>query len=226
VPAVIGADFKRVRAMRARLVAGRAPTPASFLAAITGVPARDRDAWMDVVWDAGEIPDDEPCLPRGCVPYLPCPVDTVLEALQLADVRPDDVVVDVGCGLGRTMALARLSTGAACIGIEIQPGLARAARGRAAWLNLSRCRVLEGDAVDLVRFVTIGTVFFFYCPFGGERLHRVLGDLEAIARTREIRICCVDLPLPACDWLAPVASSSADLSDHRSTIHATARVDA
>lgn len=212
--------------MRARLVAGHVPTPTIFRAVLADVPEHDRDAWMDVVWDAGEIPDDEPCLPRGCVPYLPCSVDTVLDALQLADVRPHDVVVDVGCGLGRTMALAALTTGAACIGIEIQPGLASAARGRAAWLNLSRCRVLEGDALDLVRFITIGTVFFFYCPFSGDRFHRVLGDLEAIARTHEIRVCCVDLPLPHCGWLTPLAPSSADLSVHRSTIHATARVDA
>jgi SAM-dependent methyltransferase len=213
------------RAVRAALVADML-TPAAFRAALADVPERDRDAWLDAVWDAGEIPDDERCLPRGCVPYLPCRATTVLDALQLASVTSGDVFVDVGCGLGRAMALAHLATGAACIGIEIQPGLATAARGRATWLNLSRCRVLEGDAVDLVRFVTIGTVFFFYCPFGGERLHRVLGDLEAIARTREIRICCVDLPLPACDWLTPLASSSADLSVHRSTIHATARVDA
>jgi len=40
------------------------------------------------------------------------------------------------------------------------------------------------------------SVFFLYRPFGGERLARVLGDLEHIARTRELRVCCIDLPLP------------------------------
>jgi hypothetical protein len=45
-----------------------------------------------------------------------------------------------------------------------------------------------------LRFVVIGTVFFLYCPFGGDRLKRVLDELEAIARTRQTRVCCVGMP--------------------------------
>jgi len=41
--------------------------------ALTQVPPSDRDAWLDRVLELHEIPDDSPDLPRGCVPYLPCP---------------------------------------------------------------------------------------------------------------------------------------------------------
>jgi SAM-dependent methyltransferase len=191
------------------------PAPAAFRAALVDVPPLERDRWVDILWDVHELPDDEP-LPRGCVPYLPCPVDTVLDAVQHAAVTRDDVFVDVGSGLGRAAFLAHLLTGAACIGIEIQPTLVAAARGRAAWLHLSRTRFIAGDAVDLVRFITIGTVFFLYCPFSGERLRRVLDDLEALARTRPIRICCVDLPTLDCGWLAPIAPPVGGLTVYRS----------
>ena len=204
------------QSMRACL-ARHGPAPATFWAALNEIPERDREAWVDLVWDIDELPDDDPGLPRGCVPYLPCPVTTVLEAVQQAAVTCNDVFVDIGSGLGRAALLAHLLTGSGCIGLEIQPGLVQAARARAAWLNLHRMRFIEGDAVDLVRFMTIGTVFFLYCPFGADRLRRVLDDLESIALTRPIRVCSIGLPALDRPWLAPMAPTSVDLTVYRST---------
>lgn len=179
-----------------------------------------RDTWLDLMWDLEELPDDDPALPRGCVPYLPCPVATVLHAVRQAKVTSADVFVDIGSGTGRTALLTHALTGAGCIGIEIQPALVKAATGRAAWLNLDRVRFIQGDAVDRVRFITIGTVFFLYCPFSGIRLQRFLDALEDIARTRPIRICCVALPALNRPWLTlipPTLSAAADVHVYRST---------
>jgi SAM-dependent methyltransferase len=129
------------------------------------------------------------------------------------------VFVDVGSGTGRTVFLANLLTGAGCIGLEIQPALVEVARGCAARLNRGRTRFVEGDAAELLRFITSGTVFFLYCPFGGDRVDRVLDDLEAMARTRQIRICCVHMPRLERRWLVPVPSTSVDLDVYRSTLH-------
>ena len=148
------------------------------------VPLRDRDEWLNVLWDVDEIPADDPELPRGCVPYLPCEAATVLESVHEAAVTRDDVFVDVGSGTGRAALLAHLTTGASCVGLEIQPALVRVAQGRADWLGLSRLRFLGGDAAEMVGLVTIGTVFFLYCPFGGDRLRRFLVGLEELARTQ------------------------------------------
>ena len=120
--------------------------------------------------------------------------------------------------------LANLLTGAACIGLEIQPALVQAAQGRAAWLKLDRTRFVAGDAADLLRFISTGTVFFLYCPFGGERVARILDDLEAIARTREIRICCVHMPPLDRPWLARLPSTSVELDVYRSTLPCSASV--
>lgn len=194
------------------------PTPATFRAALTRVPSADRDAWLDVLWDIDELPEDDPLLPRGCVPYLPCPVDSVLEAVQKAEVTQHDVFVDVGAGLGRASVLVHLLAGAGCIGLEIQPELVKAARGRSAWLNLDRLRFVEGDAAELVRFITIGTVFFLYCPFSGARLDCVLDGLKSIACTRQIRVCCVGMPPLNRTWLSPMTSTSVDLAVYRSNL--------
>lgn len=197
--------------LRSELSCGRV-TPATFSAALDATPAEDRDTWLDLLWDVDEIPPDEE-LPRGCVPYLPCAVESVLEAVQHAAVTQDDVFIDVGAGAGRAALLAHLKTGARCIGLEIQPNLVDVAQARADRLKLRRMRFIAGDAADTIRFVTMGTVFFLYCPFGGERLGRFLRGLEDVARTRPIRVCCVDMPLLEPPWLTrlPTTSSRVDV---------------
>jgi ubiquinone/menaquinone biosynthesis C-methylase UbiE len=151
------------------------------------------------------------------VPYLPCPVASVLEALEQANVIREDVFVDVGSGLGRAALLAHLASGANCIGLEIQATLVRAARERADWLGLSQLQFLQGDAAELVRDITVGTVFFLYCPFGGNRLQRFLDGLEQIARVRSIRVCCVDMPPLKARWLTRLPSTSSLVDVYRST---------
>jgi SAM-dependent methyltransferase len=201
--------------MRSLLASGRA-TPELFRAALTGVSPRDRDAWLDRVLELEELPDDGPALPRGCAPYIPCAVDTLIAAVDYAEVCASDVFVDVGAGLGRAAVTAHLLTGASAIGLEIQPELARAASQLTKAVNTSRVSMVVGDAVELARHITIGSVFFLYCPFGGERLERLLRELEAIARTRPIRVCCVDLPLPRCEWLLPVVVPVGPLAVYKS----------
>jgi predicted RNA methylase len=134
-----------------------------------------------------------------------------------APIRGSDVFVDVGSGLGRAATLVHLLTGAGAIGLEVQPALVLASRGLASRLRLSRVSCLNGDATRLTGFITIGSVFFLYCPFGGDRLAKVLADLESIARTRTLRICSVDLPLPPCPWLT-IQDQHGNLAIYRSTI--------
>lgn len=199
--------------LRGQLARTRLP-PTAFRAAFEAVPEVDRDAWFDVLCDCAELPADGP-LPRGCVPYLPCAVATLLEAVERAAITSDDVFVDVGAGVGRAALLAHLLTGAQCVGLEIQPALVHLARANAAALKVSGVRFVEGDALALVRRVREGTVFFLYCPFGGDRLERVLDDLAALAHARPIRVCTVGMPPLDRPWLRAI-STSVDLGVYRS----------
>ena len=196
--------------------------PGAFRAALLKLAPTQRDAWLDRVLELRDLPDDGPDLPRGCVPYIPCSVDALLRMVEQARVRSSDVFVDVGCGPGRAAAFVHLLTGAGAIGIEVQAGLVCAARDLTTRLALARVSFIEADASTLTAFSAIGSVFFFYCPFSGERLGKVLGDLEVSARTRMIRVCCLDLPLPPCPWLTLDSPLAGDLAIYRSALHGQA----
>jgi D-arabinose 1-dehydrogenase-like Zn-dependent alcohol dehydrogenase len=166
---------------------------------LCAVPPDARDAWLDEYLGVEDTLPADGRLEPGTVPYMPCAVSTLLAAIEHGAITPRDVFVDIGCGWGRAMAFVHLMTGAEAIGVEVQPHLASRARRLNAPLT-----VIEGDATEIVRSLRTGTVFFLYCPFSGDRLRRVMDDLESIAREHPIRVCAVDLPLPPCAWLEPV----------------------
>ena len=198
-------------------------TPARFRSELTRVPAPDRDAWLDLVFDLGALPDDGADLPRGCVPYIPCPVDALLRAIDAAAVQASDVFVDVGSGAGRTAALVHLLTGAQIIGLEIQAALVQRSRALMTQLSITGFTPLHGDATLLARDLRGASVFFLYCPFGGERLTLLLDALEDLARVKDLRLCCVDIPLPPRPWLSMDAPSLGDLAVYRTSHLGTAR---
>jgi SAM-dependent methyltransferase len=189
--------------------------PSLFRAALAAAPPSARDAWVDRAFGLDGLPADGPALPSGCVPYLPCSVDTLLLLVEHASVRASDVFVDVGSGVGRAAALVHLLTGARAVGLEIQPPLVAAARELAARLGLTDLAFVEGDAIERAPALASGSVFLLYCPFSGTRLDKLLACLEPIARARAIRICCVDLPLPPRDWLTFASSPSPSLAIYR-----------
>lgn len=210
-------DLLRTAGEARRAIAGGRHDRAAFRATLLSIPERERDAWVDLVLGLDEVLLDGPALPPGGVPYLPCSVNVLLRVIDEAPVRATDVFVDVGAGPGRAIALVHLLTGAGAIGLEVQPQLVEAARALADRLGLSRVRCIAGDAATTAASVVIGSVFFLYCPFSGARLTKVLDDLEPIARTRPVRICCVDLPLPPRPWLTRLPGHGGSLEIHRST---------
>lgn len=187
-----------------------------FRAQLLAVTPAARDAWVDRLFGLEELPDDGPELPRGCVPYMPSSVDAILRVVDEARVEPSDVFVDVGAGIGRAAVLVHLLTGAHVVGVEIQSGLARAARELAARMHAPRVSFIHGDGVEIAARVPDASVFFLYCPFSGDRLTALLTSLEAIARTRTIRIACVDLPLSPCSWLDRRATTIGDVAIYTS----------
>jgi SAM-dependent methyltransferase len=58
-------------------------------------------------------------------PYVPSTTIAVDEMLRVADVRPDDLVVDLGSGDGRIVIAAARDYGARGLGIEIDPALVK-----------------------------------------------------------------------------------------------------
>jgi len=57
---------------------------------------------------------------RGA-PWVPTPMSMVHEMLTMAEVGPDDLVYDLGCGDGRIIVTAARRYGARAVGIELDP---------------------------------------------------------------------------------------------------------
>jgi ribosomal protein L11 methylase PrmA len=66
------------------------------------------------------------------VVYVGTPYDVVSKMLQMARVKKDDVVYDLGCGDGRILVLAAQKYGCQAIGYDIDPERVTASRENAA----------------------------------------------------------------------------------------------
>jgi SAM-dependent methyltransferase len=182
---------------------------AALLDLLRGVPFLERDVWVDELLGIEAPPPDIPDLPRESVPYLPCGVDEIVAAVVEAPVEPDDVLVDLGSGLGRVVILAHLLSGARGLGVEIQEPLVRSARARCAELALAEVSFVHADVADVE---LDGSVFFLYAPFNGAMLARVVRRLEDVARRRPIVACTVGFELHDLPWLVPRKTSCRSLT--------------
>lgn len=128
------------------------------------------------------IAPDEP----GMVGYQPTPKRLILELIARAELRPDDVFVDIGAGLGHVALLVAMLGGVSAIGIEVQPTYCAYARSCTAQLQLAGVTFVQRDArsADFSR----GTVFYLYTPCRGAMFDALLERLYAESRRRALRI--------------------------------------
>ena len=111
----------------------------------------------------------------------------ILDALRL---EPDDVLVDLGCGMGRVVCCAARCRLQEVIGVEYEQELALVARANAEHLRGRRTTVsivnIGAQDFDYAH----GTVFYLYNPFAEAIVRQVMTRLEkSLAhRARPIRI--------------------------------------
>ena len=80
------------------------------------------------------------------VPFVVTPDSVTLEMLELAQVGPQDFVLDLGSGDGRIVILAARRFGASGLGVEIVPELVERSRRNAQWAGVAeRARFTEQD---------------------------------------------------------------------------------
>lgn len=93
--------------------------------------------------------------------YAGSPLEAIDAALEVADVQPSDVVLDIGCGDGRVCVLAAKRFGARAIGIELDGNLAALSRETAHRNRVSdRVSIVRGDA--LTADLSAATVVYVY----------------------------------------------------------------
>ena len=87
---------------------------------------------------------------RSLAPYVPTPQEVVDKMLQVASVKKDDTVYDLGCGDGRIIITAAQKFGAHAVGVELDPELYKRTKDRIHDLKLDdRVKIIHGNLLDV-----------------------------------------------------------------------------
>lgn len=122
----------------------------------------------------------------GNTAYLGSPPDSVRRVLSVIANPADWAFIDVGCGMGRALAVASEFAFRSVTGIELSPELVRVARANAAIVasrHPSRPGIVveQGDASR--PHLTGATVLMLYHPFGAALMGRLVHSLQAAIDT-------------------------------------------
>jgi hypothetical protein len=128
-------------------------------------------------------------------PFVPTPPEVVARMLEVADVGPEDLVYDLGCGDGRMVIAAAKTRGARGVGVELDADLVAQCRAAAKREGVGdRVRFLRLDATT-VRLAEATVLLLYLLPESLEVLApRFERDLRPGAR-----IVSHDYKIPGCD---------------------------
>jgi cyclopropane fatty-acyl-phospholipid synthase-like methyltransferase len=98
---------------------------------------------------------------RPDIHWVPTPPAVVDAMLKLADVKPSDVVYDLGCGDGVIVATAAQKYGARAVGIDIDPVRVKEATERAQKMGVSdKVEIRQGDLFEAnIQDATVVTLY-------------------------------------------------------------------
>ena len=86
---------------------------------------------------------------RPDIHWVPTPPAVVDAMLKLAEVKPSDVVYDLGCGDGIIVTTAAQKYGARAVGIDIDPQRVKEATERAQKMGVSdKVKIIQGDLFE------------------------------------------------------------------------------
>jgi len=103
-------------------------------------------------------------------PFVPSPPQVIRQMLLLADVRPGEVIFDLGAGDGRTVIMAAKDFSARAVGVELRDDLVKKALGTVYEQNLQgRITIVNGDmfGVDLS---SADVVFLYLTTSANEKI--------------------------------------------------------
>jgi hypothetical protein len=175
----------------ARFAAGRYTHAGTRRALCRSIDQSEEPDWRDALLagliDVGPLEDERLERDQDMVFYQPTPARVILAMLERAQVRPPDVLCDLGSGLGHVLFTAALVSGVRALGIEREPSYVAYASRAVQRLSLENVELVCADARDAS--FGASNVFFMYTPFRGVLLRQVLARLRQTASERPLRIC-------------------------------------
>lgn len=122
--------------------------------------------------------------PMSVAPFVPSPIDVVRTMLEVAEVGPEDVVYDLGCGDGRILFEAVQEFGARrAVGYDLNKNFCERIRKKVEGLNLQdRIQVINGNF--FLADISPATVITLYLTTSGNSKLRPKFEKESNPGTR------------------------------------------
>jgi len=112
--------------------------------------------------------------PDTLAPSYPTPQTVVERMLAIADVKPGEMVYDLGCGDGRIVITAATRFSARAVGVEIRRDIYETTLARVASLGLSdQVHIVHGDALK-TDLTPADVVTLYLLTSSNERLRPIL----------------------------------------------------
>jgi SAM-dependent methyltransferase len=106
----------------------------------------------------------------GGAPFIATPLRVVLHMLNLAELRPGETVVDLGCGDGRLPIIANRTWGTHSVGVEISPLIYLLAAFNV-WIRRAEVKLVRADIFQF-DFSDADVVFCYLFPDQVENLKK------------------------------------------------------
>jgi SAM-dependent methyltransferase len=112
--------------------------------------------------------------PISLAPYYPTPMAVVEKMLELGELKPGELVYDLGSGDGRVVILAAQKFGARAVGFEIDPPNVKYSRELIAKLELTELATIEQRDLTLADFSKPDLIFVYLLPDSNDKIRPLL----------------------------------------------------
>ena len=103
-------------------------------------------------------------------PFVPSPAPVIQRMLQLAELKPSEVLFDLGAGDGRSVIMAAKAFSARAVGVELREDLAKKALGTIHESGLAdRVTIVNGDMFT-VNLTSADVVFLYLTTSANEKI--------------------------------------------------------
>ena len=103
-------------------------------------------------------------------PFVPSPIPVIQHMLQLAELKPGEVLFDLGAGDGRTVIMAARAFSARAVGVELREDLAKKALSTIHDNGLAdRVTIVNGDMFN-VNLTSADVVFLYLTTSANEKI--------------------------------------------------------
>jgi SAM-dependent methyltransferase len=151
--------------------------------------------------------------PISLAPYYPTPMAVVEKMLELGELKPGELVYDLGSGDGRVVIVAAQKFGARAVGFEIDPPNVRYSRDLIAKLELADLATIEQKDLTLADFSKPDLIFVYLLPDSNDKIRPLI---ESKAR-KGTRIVAHDFQFR--EWEAEKTVTVVDTSDFEPREH-------